>query len=83
LCADYRPSTQVGSNYFASKKNVVHIACRAGHGHMWPQVNTQAFNLWALNTMASHPKGTDPNSFKLNTPPEGYDCKVGSFAGLY
>src|SRR5204863_9060870 len=56
LCADYRPSTQAGSNYFSSLGNVVHVACTAGHGHMWPQVNTDAFNLWALTTLASHPK---------------------------
>jgi poly(3-hydroxybutyrate) depolymerase len=40
LCADYRPSTQAGSNYFASMPNVVHVACSATHGHSWPQVNT-------------------------------------------
>ncbi|MBB3893291.1 poly(3-hydroxybutyrate) depolymerase [Phenylobacterium haematophilum] len=83
LCADYRPSTQAGSNYFSSKSNLVHIACTADHGHMWPQVNTQAFNLWALRTMASHPKGSDPAKFKLTAPPEGYSCKVGRFDNLY
>ncbi|MDP1599466.1 prolyl oligopeptidase family serine peptidase [Phenylobacterium sp.] len=83
LCADYRPSTQAGSNYFSSKKNVVHVACKATHGHMWPQVNTQDFNLWALTLMASHPKGSDPGKFKLTTPPEGYSCKVGRFDDLY
>jgi poly(3-hydroxybutyrate) depolymerase len=83
LCADYRVSTQAGSNYFASQPNVVHVACKATHGHRWPQVNTQAFNLWALSTMASHPKGSDPRRFRLTPPPEGYDCKVGPFEGLY
>lgn len=83
LCADYRPSTQAGSNYFSSFKNVVHVACTARHGHMWPQENTQAFNLWALNTLSSHPKGSDPKTFKLTTPPEGYACQVGPFTGLY
>jgi poly(3-hydroxybutyrate) depolymerase len=83
LCADYRPSTQAGSNYFSAHSNVVHVACTTSHGHMWPQMNTQAFNLWALNTLASHPKGSDPRSFKLTTPPQGYSCRVGPFVGLY
>lgn len=83
LCADYRPSTQAGSNYFSSKKNVVHVACTADHGHMWPQKNTQAFNLWALTLMASHPKGSDPAAFRLTPPPEGYSCKLGRFDNLY
>ena len=83
LCADYRPSTQAGANYFSAKSNVVHVACSATHGHMWPQVNTQAFNLWALTTMASHPKGADPKSFRLTPPPEGYSCKLGTFEDHY
>lgn len=83
LCADYRPSTQAGSNYFSSQPNVVHVACSATHGHMWPQVHTQFFNLWALKTMASHPKGSDPKKFKLTPPPEGYACKLGPFTDHY
>jgi len=83
LCADYRPSTQAGSNYFASMPNVVEVSCSAGHGHSWPQVNTQAFNLWALKTLASHPKGSDPKKFKLTPPPEGYSCKLGPFTDHY
>lgn len=83
LCADYRPSTQAGSNYFSSLDNVVHVSCKADHGHMWPQVNTQAFNLWALTTLASHPKGSDPEMFELTDPPEGYACELGPFVGLY
>jgi hypothetical protein len=83
LCADYRPSTQAASNYFSSMKDVVHVACTAGHGHMWPQVNTQAFNAWALKTLASHPKGSDPKGFRLTPPPEGYACKLGRFTDHY
>ena len=83
LCADYRPSTQAGSNYFSSLSNVVHVACTAGHGHMWPQKNTDAFNLWALTTLASYPKGSKPSQFKLSQPPEGYACKLGPFADHY
>lgn len=83
LCSDYRPTTQVGSNYFSSMSNVVHVACTATHGHMWPQVNTDAFNLWALNTMASHPKGSSPRNFKLTPPPEGYKCQLGPFTDHY
>ena len=83
LCADYRPSTQAGANYFASMPNVVHVACSSTHGHMWPQINTQAFNAWALKTMASHPKGTNPKAFRLTPPPEGYSCKLGAYTDHY
>jgi poly(3-hydroxybutyrate) depolymerase len=83
LCADYRPSTQAGANYFSSLSNVVHIACTSDHGHRWPQTNRDAFNLWALRTMASHPKGSDPRTFKLTPPPAGYACKIGSYSDHY
>ncbi len=83
LCSDYRPSTQAGANYFASLPNVVHVACSSTHGHMWPQINMQAFNAWALKTMASHPKGSDPKAFKLTPPPEGYSCKLGTYTDHY
>ena len=83
LCADYRPSTQAGSNFFSAMSQVVHISCSAKHGHMWPQVNTQAFNLWALRTLASHPKGTRPSRFSPTPPPEGYSCQLGPFTDHY
>ncbi|THD59069.1 hypothetical protein [Phenylobacterium sp.] len=83
LCSDYRPTTQAASNYFSAQPNIVHIACSAAHGHMWPQANTQAFNLWALTTLASHPKGADPRGFKLTPPPDGYRCHVGRFEDHY
>ncbi len=83
LCSDYRPTTQTASNYYASFKNVVSVACTAGHGHMWPQVNTDAFNLWALQTLASYPKGSKPGAFHLTPPPEGYKCKLGAFDDHY
>lgn len=83
LCADYRPSTQAGSNYFSAQKDVVHIACSAKHGHMWPQANTDAFNRWALTTLASFPKGSQPARFRLTPPPEGYSCRLGPFTDHY
>lgn len=83
LCADYRPSTQAGSNYFSAQPQVVHVSCTGTHGHMWPQVNTDAFNLWALRTMASYPKGSKPSDFKLTAPPEGYKCQLGRFTENY
>lgn len=83
LCADYRPSTQAASNYYSSIPGVIEIACSASHGHMWPQVNTQAFNLWALNTLASHPKGAPVSEFHLTQPPEGYSCKTGPYTDHY
>lgn len=83
LCSDYRPTTQAGANYFTSIPGVVHVACSSTHGHMWPQVNTQAFNAWALKTLASHPKGSDPKAFKLTAPPDGYSCKLGTYTDHY
>jgi poly(3-hydroxybutyrate) depolymerase len=83
LCSDYRPTTQASSNYFSAQPDVVHVACSAHHGHMWPQANTQAFNAWALKTLASHPKGAAKASFKLTTPPEGYSCKLGPYTDHY
>lgn len=83
LCADYRPSTQAAANYYASRPQVVHVACSADHGHMWPQVRTQAFNQWALATLSSHPKGSATGDFKLTSPPEGYRCHVGTFTDHY
>jgi poly(3-hydroxybutyrate) depolymerase len=83
LCADYRPSTQAAANYFSSIPDVIEISCSSSHGHMWPQINTQAFNLWALTTLASHPKGTPASQFKLTPPPEGYSCKTGPYTDHY
>jgi poly(3-hydroxybutyrate) depolymerase len=83
LCADYRPSTQAASNYFSASPGVVQIACSSSHGHMWPQINTQEFNLWALNTLASHPKGSRVADFHLTQPPEGYSCKLGPYTDHY
>jgi poly(3-hydroxybutyrate) depolymerase len=83
LCADYRPSTQAASNYFSSIPGVVEVSCSSTHGHMWPQINTQAFNLWALTTLGSFPKGSRAADFHLTAPPEGYGCKLGPFADHY
>jgi hypothetical protein len=83
LCADYRPTTQVGSNYFSSMPNVVHVACSSTHGHQWPTLNRDAFNLWALTTLSSHPKGTAKGAFTLTPPPAGYTCKVGAYTDHY
>jgi poly(3-hydroxybutyrate) depolymerase len=83
LCADYRPSTQAASNYFSSIAGVVTVSCSSNHGHMWPQINTQAFNSWALKTLASFPKGSRSNDFHLTTPPDGYSCWMGRFADHY
>ncbi|MCB1693704.1 MAG: prolyl oligopeptidase family serine peptidase [Pseudomonadales bacterium] len=83
LCADYRPSTQAASNYFSSIDGVVHVACSSSHGHRWPAVNRDAFNLWALKTLASHPRGTPANQFSLTNPPDGYACRLGRFIDHY
>ena len=83
LCADYRPSTQAASNYYGSMANVVTISCTVRDGHMWPQVDTDAFNLWALTTLVSHPKGSDSSRFALTPPPDGYNCNLGPFRDHY
>jgi poly(3-hydroxybutyrate) depolymerase len=83
LCADYRPSTQAASNYFSSIPGVVAVSCSSNHGHMWPQINAQAFNSWALMTLASFPKGSRSQDFHLTTPPDGYSCLLGRFNDHY
>jgi hypothetical protein len=83
LCADYRPTTQVASNYFSSMPNVVHVACSTTDGHQWPTINRDAFNLWALTTLSSHPKGSGKDAFVLTPPPSGYTCRVGVFTDHY
>ena len=83
LCADYRPSTQAAAVYYASLPNIVEVSCTVHDGHMWPQVNTDAFNAWALQTLASFPKGSDPSQFRLTPPPQGYNCKLGPFTDHY
>ena len=83
LCADYRPSTQAASNYYSSFRNVVEVSCTLHDGHQWPQVSTNAFNTWALSTLASFPKGATPSEFKLTPPPDGYSCKLGPFTDHY
>jgi poly(3-hydroxybutyrate) depolymerase len=83
LCADYRPSTQAASNYYSAQPDTVHVACSATHGHMWPQVNTDAFNLWALRTLSSRPKGSPRSAFRLTPPPPGYSCQIGRFMDHY
>ncbi len=82
-CSDYRPTTQAASNYYSSIPGIVHVACSTTDGHMWPQINTDAFNLWALRTLASHPKGSSADSFVLTPPPSGYTCKLGRFTDHY
>ena len=83
LCSDYRPTTQAASNGYSSQPDVVSVACTVQDGHMWPQVNTQAFNSWALKTLISHPKGSSVASFRLTPPPEGYSCHLGRFTDHY
>jgi hypothetical protein len=83
LCADYRPTTQVASNYYSSMDNVVHVACSTSDGHQWPFINRGAFNRWALKTLSSQPKGTSKDAFALTDPPSGYACKLGPFTDHY
>jgi poly(3-hydroxybutyrate) depolymerase len=82
-CSDYRPTTQAAANYFSSIPGVIEVSCTSSHGHMWPQINTQEFNLWALTTLASHPKGAPVSDFHLMPPPQGYSCRLGPFIDHY
>ena len=83
LCSDYRPTTQAASNYYSAQPDVVNVACTVNDGHQWPQVNTKAFNSWALKTLISHPKGSSVAGFRLTPPPVGYACHVGRFTDHY
>lgn len=84
LCADYRPSTQAASNYFSSMPNVVHVACSGMYGHNWLGGAVGApFNAWALTTLASHPKGSDAETFELTEVPAGFTCQVGRYTDHY
>ncbi len=83
LCADYRPTTQAASVYFSSLNDVVEVSCTLHDGHMWPQLDTDGFNLWALDTLASFPKGSQPSQFRLTSPPKGYSCGLGPFTDHY
>ncbi len=83
LCSDYRPTTQAASNYYSAQPALVTVTCTVDDGHQWPQVDTQAFNSWALKTLISHPKGTSPAAFRLTPPPPGYDCNLGRFNNHY
>jgi hypothetical protein len=84
--ANYLASTQVFSNYMETQKNVVHLACSATHGHMWPTQMQDAFNAWFADVFYSHPKGTAPDAFKMIDPPDSggaYTCKLGRYTDHY
>ena len=90
-CSDYRPNVQAASNYYASQDRVVTISCSGIHGHRWPRgaaymdnrENRDAFNRWAAATLLSHPKGSDPATFRMTSPPPPYTCVRGRYADLY
>ena len=82
-CSDYRPTTQAATNYYSAMPDVVSVACSTDDGHQWPQIDTHAFNAWALRTLVSHPKGTPVSGFRLTPPPDGYACKLGRFTDHY
>jgi hypothetical protein len=86
----YKPDAQAASNYYASEANVVSVVCMGNWGHQWPKDQgdpdwTNKFNMWVVDLMASHPKGTPPSEFKLTDPPAGagFSCHVGRFDSLY
>lgn len=82
--ANYRPSTQVFSNYMATQKNVVHLACSGDYGHMWPVPERDAYNAWFADIFAAFPKGSDPTGYTIpKPPPMSYSCKIGAYDDHY
>jgi dienelactone hydrolase len=73
--AVYAPETKTAAEYYASQDDVVTLACTGTHGHIWPT----AMTAWLAETLASHPKGTDPADFVMTTPPEGFSCVRGAY----
>ena len=71
------------TDYNGSGVHLVYRGDTQANGHMWPQVNTDAFNLWALRTLASHPKRSSPDWFVLTPPPAGYACRLGRYTDHY
>jgi Esterase PHB depolymerase len=71
----YAEETKAAAEYYAAQPNVVTLACSGMHGHMWPTAATP----WMMETLLSHPKGTDPAKFVLKPPPSGLSCVVGAY----
>lgn len=84
LIANYNPSTKLAANYYASQKNVVTVACTHDldylppiGGHVWPR--SEDITHWLIQTLASHPKSTPPELFRLPETPRGLSCRLGSY----
>ncbi|MDD9944143.1 MAG: hypothetical protein OXU20_24075 [Myxococcales bacterium] len=71
----YAGETKAAAEYYAAQSNVVTVACSGTHGHRWPAAMTP----WLVETLLSHPKGSDPSSFMLTDPPAGYTCVLGPY----
>jgi predicted esterase len=72
---DFGPETKRAAAYYASQENVLTVSCSGGHGHQWPSAGTA----WFATTLLSFPKGSDPASFQLTTPPTGLTCVIGEY----
>jgi len=73
--ANYDPETRLAALYYAAQPDVVTVSCTGAHGHIWPTVMTP----WLVETLLSHPKGSDPAAFELTEPPAGFSCVVGAY----
>jgi dienelactone hydrolase len=73
--ANYDPETRLAARYYAAQPNVVTVSCSGSHGHIWPAAMTS----WIIETLLSHPKGSDPADFVLTEPPAGFRCVVGAY----
>jgi poly(3-hydroxybutyrate) depolymerase len=71
----YAEETKAAADYYAAQPNVVTIACSGTHGHAWPTAATP----WLIETLLSHPKGTDKSKFTLKPPTGGLNCVVGPY----
>jgi dienelactone hydrolase len=71
----YAEETKAAADYYAAQPNVVTIACSGTHGHAWPTAATP----WLIETLLSHPKGTDKSKFMLKPPTGGLNCVLGAY----
>jgi poly(3-hydroxybutyrate) depolymerase len=71
----YAEETKAAAEYYAAQPDVVTVACSGTHGHAWPTAATP----WLIETLLSHPKGTDKASFMLKPPAGGLTCVLGAY----
>jgi poly(3-hydroxybutyrate) depolymerase len=71
----YAGETKSASEFYAAQPNVATVSCSGTLGHQWPAPMTS----WFIQTLLSYPKGSDPQSLTLTTPPAGFTCVLGAY----